>query len=98
MRRSRQEHFAVGAFNVDNQETLLAIVRGAQTKEAPVLVEVSHDEVSMIGLANVRSLVDNYRAEYGVEMYVRPTATPPRSRSSRPHRRSSPTRSRRQAP
>ena len=125
MRRSRQEHFAVGAFNVDNQETLLAIVRAAQTKEAPVLVEVSHDEVSMIGLANLRSLVDNYRAEYGVEMYVnldhspsveaakagidagfesststtaRPTATPPRSRSSRPHRRSWLTRSRRPAP
>jgi fructose-bisphosphate aldolase, class II len=70
MRRSRREHFAVGAFNVDNQETLLAIVRAAQTKEAPILVEVSHDEVSMIGLANIRSMVDNYRAEYGVEIYI----------------------------
>ena len=70
MRRARREHFAVGAFNVDNQETLLAIIRAAHTKDAPVLVEVSHDEVSMIGLANMRSLVDNYRVEYGVEMYV----------------------------
>jgi fructose/tagatose bisphosphate aldolase len=70
MRRSRREHFAVGAFNVDNQETLLAIVRAARAKEAPVLVEVSHDEVSMIGLANIGSMVDNYRAEYGVEIYV----------------------------
>jgi fructose-bisphosphate aldolase class II len=70
MRRSRREHFAVGAFNVDNQETLLAIVRAAQAKESPVLVEVSNDEVSMIGLANMRSMVDNYRDEYGVEMYV----------------------------
>jgi fructose-bisphosphate aldolase, class II len=70
MRRSRREHFAVGAFNVDNQETLLAIVRAAQAKKAPVLVEVSHDEVSMIGLANIRSMVENYRAEYGVEIYI----------------------------
>ena len=70
MRRSRREHFAVGAFNVDNQETLLAIVRAAQAKDSPVLAEVSHDEVSMIGLANIRSLVDNYRDEYGVEMYL----------------------------
>jgi fructose-bisphosphate aldolase, class II len=70
MRRSREERFAVGAFNVDNQETLLAVVRAARAKRSPVLVEVSHDEVSMIGLANIRSLVDNYRAEYGVEMYV----------------------------
>jgi fructose-bisphosphate aldolase class II len=70
MRRSRREHFAVGAFNVDNQESLLAIVRAAQAKDAPVLVEVSHDEVSMIGLANMRSMVDNYSHEYGVEIYV----------------------------
>jgi fructose-bisphosphate aldolase, class II len=70
MRRSREEHFAVGAFNVDNQETLLAIARAAQAKDAPVLVEVSHGEVEIIGLANMRSLVDNYRAELGIEMYI----------------------------
>ena len=34
------------------------------------LVEVSHAEADVIGLANMRSLVDNYRAEYGVEMYI----------------------------
>ena len=54
MHRSRGEHFAVGAFNVDNQETLLAVVRAAAAKESPVLVEVSNDEVTMIGLANLR--------------------------------------------
>lgn len=32
MRRSREEHYAVGAFNVDNQETLIAIAREAQAK------------------------------------------------------------------
>src|SRR3984957_3145379 len=70
MVRSRAERFAVGAFNVDNQETLLAIVRAAQAKNAPVLVELSHSEAQMIGLANIRSLVDNYRREFGIEMYV----------------------------
>jgi fructose-bisphosphate aldolase class II len=70
MERARVEHFAVGAFNVDNQETLVAIARAAQMKDAPVLVEVSHGEVEVIGLANMRSLVDNYRAELGIEMYL----------------------------
>jgi fructose-bisphosphate aldolase, class II len=70
MRRSRQEGYAVGAFNVDNQETLIAIARAAQTKRAPVLVEVSQGEVDVIGLRNLRSLVDNYRSELGVEMYI----------------------------
>jgi fructose-bisphosphate aldolase, class II len=70
MERSRRERFAVGAFNVDNQETLVAIARAAQAKSSPVLVEVSQGEVDAIGLANLRDLVDNLRAELGVEMYV----------------------------
>jgi fructose-bisphosphate aldolase class II len=70
MERSRHERFAVGAFNVDNQETLVAIARAAQVKRSPVLVEVSHDEVAAIGLVNLRDLVDNYRSELGIEMYI----------------------------
>jgi fructose-bisphosphate aldolase class II len=70
MERSRRERFAVGAFNVDNQETLVAIARAAQVKSSPVLVEVSQGEVDAIGLANLRDMVDNYRAELGIEMYM----------------------------
>lgn len=70
MQRSRQQHFAVGAFNIDNQETLIAIAKAAQKLNAPVLVEVSAGEVEAMGLENVRDLVDNYKAEYGIEMYI----------------------------
>jgi len=35
-----------------------------------VLIEVSDGEVKAMGLENVRDLVDNYREEYGVEMYL----------------------------
>ena len=70
MQRSRQQKFAVGAFNIDNQETLIAICRAAQAKNAPVLVEVSQGEVEAMGLENVRDMVDNYREEYGIEMYI----------------------------
>lgn len=70
MQRSRQQGFAVGAFNIDNQETLIAISRAAQKMNSPVLVEVSQGEVKALGLENVRDMVDNYRAEYGVEMYI----------------------------
>lgn len=70
MQRSRQQHFAVGAFNIDNQETLIAIARAAQKLNAPVLVEVSQGEVEAMGVDNVRTLVDNYKAEYGIEMYI----------------------------
>lgn len=70
MARARSEHYALGAFNLDNQETLKAVVQAAANKKAPVLVEVSQGEVEALGLENVRDLVDNYKAEYGVEMYV----------------------------
>ena len=70
MQRSRQQHFAVGAFNIDNQETLIAVCRAAHAKQAPVLVEVSHGEVEAMGLDNIRDMVDNYRLEYGVEMFI----------------------------
>lgn len=70
MRRTRDQHFAVGAFNVDNQETLIAICRAAQAKQAPVLVEVSDGEVKAMGLENLRDLVDNYKTEYGIEIYI----------------------------
>lgn len=70
MERTRAEKFAVGAFNVDNQETLKAIAGAAVAKKSPVLVEFSKDETEMIGLANLRDMVDNYRAEFGIEMYI----------------------------
>lgn len=68
--RSRQQNFAVGAFNVDNQETLIAVCKAAQKLKSPVLVEVSDGEVKALGLENVRDLVDNYKVEYGIEMYI----------------------------
>lgn len=70
MQRSRQQGFAVGAFNIDNQETLVAVARAAQKLNSPVLIEVSHGEVQAMGLENVRDLVDNYRDEYGIEVYL----------------------------
>jgi fructose-bisphosphate aldolase class II len=70
MARARAEHFALGAFNLDNQETLKAVVQAAANKKAPVLVEVSQGEVDALGIDNVRDMVDNYKEEYGVEMYI----------------------------
>lgn len=68
--RARSEHFALGAFNLDNQETLIAVAKAAANKKAPVLVEVSKGEVDALGLDNVRDLVENYKHEYGIEMYI----------------------------
>ncbi len=70
MAYAREQKFAVGAFNIDNQETLIAVSKAAQRLQAPVMVEVSHGEVEAMGLYNVRDMVDNYKVEFGIEMYV----------------------------
>jgi len=69
-KRAREERFALGAFNLDNQETLIAVANVAKAKNAPVLVEVSHGEVQAMGLDNIRDLVDNCKQDYGLEMYI----------------------------
>lgn len=68
--RARRERFALGAFNLDNQETLVAVAKAAAAKKAPVLVEVSKGEVDAMGLDNIRDMVDNYKKEYKIEMYI----------------------------
>lgn len=68
--RTRRQGFAVGAFNIDNQETLIAVAKAAANLQSPVLVEVSDGEVKAMGLENIRDMVDNYKNEYGVEMYI----------------------------
>lgn len=70
MWRAREGKYALGAFNLDNQETLIAVARAAKSKNAPVMVELSQGEVEAMGLENTRDMVDNYKTEYGVEMYI----------------------------
>lgn len=70
MGQARAEHWAFGAFNLDDQATLKAVALAAQAKNAPVLVEVSAGELADIGIQNVRDMVDNAKYDYGIEMYV----------------------------
>lgn len=70
MAQARTDHWAFGAFNLDDEQTLKAVARAAQKKSAPVLVEVSQGEVDDLGLDNVRDMVDNFKREYGIEIYI----------------------------
>lgn len=68
--RARAGHYALGAFNIDNQETLVAVSEAMAVKKAVAMVEVSDGEVEAMGHANVRDMVDNYVAQYGIELYI----------------------------
>ncbi|MEX2006930.1 MAG: class II fructose-bisphosphate aldolase [Candidatus Saccharimonadales bacterium] len=68
--RAKKQGFALGAFNIDNQETLIAVMSAAAAKKAPILVEVSKTEADAMGLDNIRDMVNNYKAKYSVEVYL----------------------------
>jgi fructose-bisphosphate aldolase class II len=70
MKRARTEHFAFGAFNLDDEPTLRAVAQAAAGLKAPILVELSQSEVDAIGLDNVRDMVDNFKHDYGLEIYI----------------------------
>ena len=70
MSEARDQNWAFGAFNLDDEPTLIAVARAAQKHNAPILVEVSQGEVDDIGLDNIRDLVDNTKAAFGIEVYV----------------------------
>ena len=70
MDRAHAGHYAIGAFNIDNQETLIAVATAAKKLHAPVMVEVSQSEVEAMGLDNIRDMVDNYIKAFGIEMYI----------------------------
>ena len=70
MKQARAEHWAFGAFNIDDEPTLRAICAAAKAQNAPVMVEVSLGEANDIGHDVIRDMVDRFKVEYGIEMYI----------------------------
>jgi fructose-bisphosphate aldolase class II len=68
--RASSEQFAFGAFNLDDEPTLRAVAQAAAGMKAPILVELSQGEVDTIGLDNARDMVDNFKNDYGLEIYL----------------------------
>jgi len=52
-----QQHFAVGAFNVNNMEAVQAIAEAAQEERAPVIIQVSQGAIKYAGLSYAAGLV-----------------------------------------
>ena len=52
-----EEHFAVGAFNVNNMEQIQAIVEAAEEERAPVILQASQGAIRYAGLDLVTAMV-----------------------------------------
>jgi fructose-bisphosphate aldolase class II len=49
-------HYAVGAFNVNNLETLQAVTKAAEAERAPVIIQTSEGAINYAGLEELASL------------------------------------------
>jgi fructose-bisphosphate aldolase, class II len=70
LQKAKDEHFAIGAFNVANLETFKAIALAASVKKSPVIVESSPGETEFMWSENVMSLAKNYSKALNVPILV----------------------------
>jgi fructose-bisphosphate aldolase class II len=52
-----EHHYAVGAFNAHNLETVSAIVQAAEEERAPVIIQLSRSSIAYAGLERASSLI-----------------------------------------
>lgn len=57
LEKAMSERYAIGAFNINNMETLQAIVTGASEMNAPVIVEVSESASKYMGIELAAAMV-----------------------------------------
>jgi len=57
MSQAKQKAYAVGAFNISNLESLLAVVEAATEEKSPVIVAVTPSSIEYAGLAYIGKMV-----------------------------------------
>ncbi|MDO8660626.1 MAG: class II fructose-bisphosphate aldolase [Candidatus Woesearchaeota archaeon] len=55
--QARAQHYALGAFNVNNLETLQAVIRGAESCKTPVIVQTSEGAIEYAGLEELHCMI-----------------------------------------
>lgn len=67
--KAQDNHFAIGAFNAANIETINAIVAAAVKLNSPVIIEASHGEIEHIGIKNFVDIIQNAREDTGLPIF-----------------------------
>jgi len=70
LQKAAANHYALGAFNCANTETLKAITNAAKNLRAPIILEASDGEVNYIGYKQLVALKQIYMEEIGVPVIL----------------------------
>ena len=70
LEKAGKEHYAIGAFNAANIETLKAVINAATKLRSPVIIEASEGEVEYIGKKQLSALVRIYKLSNNIPITV----------------------------
>ncbi len=68
--KAKEEHFAIGAFNVANLEMIKAVTAAAAEKQSPVILEASPGEIEYLGREKFLAMVEDCRQETGMPLFT----------------------------
>ena len=57
LQKARRGHYAVGAFNVNNLETIQAVMDAAEAERSPVILQTSEGAIAYAGMEELAALV-----------------------------------------
>ncbi len=70
LKKAQKEKWAIGHFNFSNLETLRAIIQAAEKLKSPLILGTSEGESKFIGLKQAVALVDSYKKEKGLPVFL----------------------------
>jgi fructose-bisphosphate aldolase class II len=67
---ARRNHFAVGSFNADNMEMMLAIIETAEEERAPVILQLSPKNISYTSMAMIVGMAKIAAAQVNIPVVL----------------------------
>ena len=66
--KSMKEHFAIGAFNVNNMEIVQAIVKAAADENSPIILHASSSAIKYAGIEYLKKMIESALDEYDIPL------------------------------
>ena len=66
--KSMKEHFAIGAFNVNNMEIVQAIVKAAADENSPIILQASSSAIKYAGIEYFKKMIESALDEYDIPL------------------------------
>ena len=66
--KSMKEHFAIGAFNVNNMEIVQAIVKASADENSPIILQASSSAIKYAGIEYLKKMIESALDEYDIPL------------------------------